>query len=371
MNLVGPPKKESLLSDQKTPDAPARTKFSWVRLALDLALLWSFISAISIPLQIDHWPPAVFLSYPPRAPYILLAVGFAIYLLITRILLRQINRGYWLRLGMSLATIVGCIYSLGWNPLRTPPAIASNASKPSISLVTANTGGHPIEFAAQIANPRLPEIICLQEVSVSHRKAIAARFPDHQLFYGADDTDHDPSGNLLFTNVTCLHRSTFDTEQAVVDANVTGYRTFAVVAPLRSDPSQSLAIVNVHTTKALAFHAGLQGFIFETPRKSQKHVAERIAIEGWAKKQPNNLGILLAGDFNAPTQTVGARFSEFINSHLTANSSSLLTFPESWPVLGIDHVFGNARIHFTKSEVLRNPSSDHRYRRVEFRFPDP
>jgi len=323
---------DNTLPDQQTSNDPAQPKLRWIRLAFDLVLLWSFISAISIPLQLDNWPPAVFLAYPPRAPYILLAAGFAAYLLLTRILLRQIKRGYWLRLGMSLTTIICCIYSLGWNPLRTPPAIADATSKFSISLVTANTGGHPVEFADQLAKLRLPEVICLQEVSVSHRKKIAARFPNHQY--------------------------------------VTGYRTFAVIAPLRSGSSKSLAIVNVHTTKALAFHAGLQGFISKTPRKSYQHVDERIAIESWAKKQPNNLGILLAGDFNAPTRTVGVRFNEFANSHLTATNSSLLTFPESWPVLGIDHVFGNGRIHFTKSEVLRNSFSDHRYRRVEFSFPD-
>ena len=358
---------DNTLPDQKTSNDPTRPKFSWIRLAFDLVLLWSFISAISIPLQIDNWPLAVFLSYPPRAPYILLAAGFAVYLLLTRILLRQIKRGHWLRLGMSLTTIICCIYSLGWNPLRTPPAIAGDTSKFSISLVTANTGGHPVELADQLAKTRLSEVICLQEVSVSHRKKIAARFPNHQLFYGTDDTDHGNNGDLVFTNVTCLDRSTFDTEQAVVNANVTGYRTFAVVAPLRSAPSESLAIVNVHTTKALAFHAGVQGFIFETPRKSQQHVDERIAIEAWVNQQPSNQTILLAGDFNAPTKTVGVRFREFTNSHLAATNSSPLTFPESWPMLGIDHVFGNGRIHFTKSEVLRNPSSDHRYRRVEFR----
>ena len=271
---------------------------------------------------------------------------------------------------MSLATTICCIYSLGWNPLRTPPVVASDTPKFSISLVTANTSGHPIEFANQLTQTNLPEIICFQEVSVSHREEIATKFPNHQLFYGTDDADHAHNGNLVFTNVTCLDRSTFDTEQAVVDANVTGYRTFAVVAPLRSTPSESLAIVNVHTTKALAFHAGLQGFIFETPRKSHQHINERIAIEAWTNKQPSTLRILLAGDFNAPTQTVGARISEFTNSHLVSTNSSLLTFPESWPVLGIDHVFGNARICFTKSEVLRNPSSDHRYRRVEFYSSD-
>ena len=357
---------DNALSNQETPNDPAQPRFSWVRLALDLALLWTFVSAISIPLQIDNWPPAVFLSYLPRAPYILLTVGFAIYLLTTRILRRQIKRGYWLRLGMSLSTIICCIHSLGWNPLGTPLATASDTPKSSISLVTANTGGHPVEFANQLAKTNLPEVICLQEVSVSHREAIAAKFPNHQLFYGTDDTDHNHHGNLVFTSVTCLDRSIFNTEQAVVIANVTGYRTFAVVAPFRSVPSESLAIVNVHTTKALVFHAGLQGFIFETPRKSQRHANERIAIEAWANKQPSKLGIVLAGDFNAPTHTVGARFQQFTNSHLVTTNSSLLTFPESWPVLGIDHVFGNARIQFTKSEVLRNPSSDHRYRRVEF-----
>ena len=140
---------DNALSNQETPNDPAQPRFSWVRLALDLALLWSFVSAISIPFQIDNWPPAVFLSYLPRAPYILLAV---IYLLTTRILRHQIKRGYWLRLGMSLATIICCIHSLGWNPLRTPPAIASDTSKSSISLVTANTGGHPVEFAGQTNN---------------------------------------------------------------------------------------------------------------------------------------------------------------------------------------------------------------------------
>ena len=361
---------DNALSNQRTSNDPAGAKFGWVRLTLDLALLWSFISAISIPLRIDNWPPAVFLSYPPRAPYILLAVGFAIYLLITRFLLRQIQRGYWIRLGMSLAVIICCIYSLGWNPLRTLPVIASDTLRSSISLVTANTGEHSVEFVDQLAKTNLPAVICLQEIPVRHHEAIATRFPSHQLFYSKDDTNLDHDGDLVFTNVTCLDRSTFDTEQAVVDANVTGYRTFAVVAPLRSNPSESLAIVNVHTTKALVFHAGLQGFIFETPRKSQRHVDERIAIEAWANKQPSKLGILLAGDFNAPPHTVGARFQQFTNSHLVTTNSSLLTFPESWPVLGIDHVFGNARVHFTKSEVLRNPFSDHRYRRVEFSSSD-
>ena len=136
---------DNALSNQETPNDPAQPRFSWVRLALDLALLWSFVSAISIPFQIDNWPPAVFLSYLPRAPYILLAV---IYLLTTRILRGQIKRGYWLRLGMSLSTIICCIHSLGWNPLGTPLATASDTPKSSISLVTANTGGHPVEFSS-------------------------------------------------------------------------------------------------------------------------------------------------------------------------------------------------------------------------------
>ena len=367
-------------SDPTTPDAPNRPGFSVVRWMFDLALLWSFISALSIPLRIDNWPTAVFLSYPPRITYILFATGFAIYLLLTQVLLTgalpfrglfsRIKRGYWIRLGMSLITIIGCIVSLGWNPLRTTPVIATDTSSPSLSLVTANTGGRPVEFADQLAKTIHPDIICLQEVSVSHRKAIAASFPNHQLFYGTEDVDHGNSSILVFTNVTCLHRATFLTKQAVVSADVTGYRTFAVVAPLRSNPTQSLAIVNVHTTKALALHAGLQEFMFQTPYKSQQHVDERIAIDAWTSKQPNGQGILLAGDFNAPTHTVGARFHQFTNSHLATTNSSLLTFPESWPILGIDHVFGNERIYFTKSEVLRNQSSDHRYRRVEFKSQD-
>jgi len=142
---------DTTLPDQKTSTTSARAKFRWIRLAFDLILLWSFISAISVPLQIDNWPPAVFLSYPPRAPYILFAVGLAIYLLVTRILLRQIKHGYWLRLSMSLITIVCCTHSLGWHPLRTPPEILGETSKLSICLVTANTGDHPVEFADQLS----------------------------------------------------------------------------------------------------------------------------------------------------------------------------------------------------------------------------
>lgn len=347
--------------DSITPEAQPR--FGWLRLIFDAALLWSFLSAISIPLRLDNWPPAVFLSYPPRAPYILFGVGYASYLLLTLLSRHQAKHAARIRICICLITVISCIYSLGWNPLRATPHAPS---KNSFSLVTANTGGHPVEFVNRTSQVKHPHIICLQEVSLSHRKAIETAFPNHQWFYGTDDKDHDRNDNLVFTNTTGLLRSTFETERATVVADITGYRTFAVQTPLRSEPSKSIAIVNVHTAKALAFHAGLQGFISETPSKSHQHVDERTGIEAWANKQPANTAILMAGDFNAPTKTVGVRFSQFTNSHLIASTNSLLTFPADWPMLGIDHVLGNNQVDFTKSEVFQNESSDHHYRRVEF-----
>lgn len=356
------------MSDRDLATVEAHPKFGWLRFIFDLTLLWSFISALSIPLELDNWPPAVFLSYPPRALFILLAAGFATYLLLARIFLRRTRRGYWLRLCTSLVIITCCISSLGWNPLRSIP---NDSNAVHFSLISANTGGHPVEFTNRLDQANAPDIICLQEASINHRQAIAAKLPNYQLFYSNDDPACDQDGALVFSNVIGLLKSTFETERAVVDSDVTGYRTFAVQTALRSEPSKSIAIVNVHTTKALAFHAGLQGFFFQTPAKSQRHVDERIAIEAWANKQPDNTAILLAGDFNAPTKTVGARFRQFTNSHLVASANSLLTFPEAWPVMGIDHVFGNETINFTKSEVLRNETSDHRYRRVEFNWSGP
>jgi len=354
---------KSLQIRDSTPQR--RNKF---RLVFDLALLWSFASAISIPLRFDNWPPAVFLTYPPRGPYILIGIVFACYLILNKCIRTSVFPTLWyrIRLGISLATVVLCIYSQGWNPLRQviskPPV---NNTSDCLSLISANTGGHPVEFADQLDGSDLPDIICLQESVIAHRQSIADRLPNYQLYYGSDDVSFNHNSGFVRSNVIGLLKSTFATDGAIVDSDLTGYRTFAVTAPLISQPKTSLTIVNVHTTKALVFHAGLGGFLLETPSKARRHVSERIAIEEWISNQPKNSPIVLAGDFNAPTKTVGARFHHFTDSHMAASNHALLTFPENFPVLGIDHVFGSAQIEFIKSQAAPNPHSDHCYRRVE------
>jgi len=139
-------------SDPTTPDAPNRPGFSVVRWMFDLALLWSFISAISIPLRIDNWPTAVFLSYPPRITYILFATGFAIYLLLTQVLLTRalpfrglfsrIKRGYWIRLGMSLPLLKlsNCQHRRSPGRVRRP---ACENHSPRHYLLTRSIGKPP------------------------------------------------------------------------------------------------------------------------------------------------------------------------------------------------------------------------------------
>jgi len=129
-----------------------RNKF---RLVFDLALLWSFASAISIPLRFE-----------PRGPYILIGIVFACYLILNKYIRTSVFPTLWyrIRLGISLATVVLCIYSQGWNPLRQVISNSPvNNMSDCLSLISANTGGHPVEFADQFDGSDLPDIICLQE----------------------------------------------------------------------------------------------------------------------------------------------------------------------------------------------------------------
>ena len=325
-------------------------------------LAWTVLSAIALPLQLDYWPPAVFLTYIPRPLYI--GLGFLLGLC------------FWLqkrhlKLGIATFAIALCTYSLGWGGgLTTQP---SSATAPSLTLLSMNIHEQPKALAEFMKNQGLqPDILCLQEVSKSVSLAAAQEaMPDYEFYWGDKGIPTQPPAGATFTSLTGLSKSSFKTDSVTIEPSITGYRTFAVTAQLKAQqklskdepniklaqqPSQ-IAIANVHTTKALVFHAGIPGFITQTPAKAARHINERKQLETWAAAQ--RIPVIAAGDFNAPYGAVGARLAGFHSSHRQVGKGPLLTFPTQLPLLGIDHIQGNTQIQFHSSLVLGPDFSDH------------
>ncbi len=320
--------------------------------------VWTVLSAIALPLHLDNWPTAVFLTYIPRPLYIALGLVFSFCF--------WFHKRY-LKLGITTFAIALCIYSLGWGggPVTNP----SSATATSLTLLSMNVHEHPKELKDFMDQQGLkPDILCLQEVSKSGSLAAAREgMTDYEFYWGDRNLKQPYPKGAAFTSIIGLLKSSFETNDVAFDYAITGYRTFAVTAQLipqlkRSNRKlaqqpQRLTIANVHTTKALAFHAGIKGFITETPAKAARHINERHQLETWAAAQ--TVPVLAAGDFNAPYGSVGTRITGLHSSHQQAGEGPLLTFPSKLPLLGIDHIQGNAQVQFHSSLVLSPDFSDH------------
>lgn len=327
------------------------------------------MSAIALPLQLDNWPPAVFLTYIPRPLYIALGLVLSIVFLIQK---------RYLKLSIATFAIALCIYSMGWGD--GPMAKSSSATAPNLTLLSMNVHEQPAQLHDLMANEGLEaDILCLQEVSYWPRQALLKALPNYEFYWGNSsgslqsnrDLKQSATEGIAFSSIIGLRKSSFETDSVKIIPAITGYRTFAVTTQLSQQQNSSrnsvntklaqqpnkIAIANVHTTKALVFHAGIKGFITQTPAKAARHINERKQLEAWATAQP--IPVIAAGDFNAPYGAVGARLAGFHSSHSQAGQGPLLTFPTKLPLLGIDHIQGNAQVKFHSSLVLAADFSDH------------
>lgn len=276
----------------------------------------------------------------------------------------------YLKLSIVTLSIALCVYSLGWG--GGPVAKASSAIAPSLTLLSMNVHEQTAPLRDFMADEGFEaDILCLQEVSDHPRQTLIQTLPNYEFYGDVHNREKTASEGAAYTSIIGLRKSSFETNRVEITPAITGYRTFAVTAQLKQQPKfpreglsielaqqpTSIAIANIHTTKALVFHSGIKGFITQTPAKAARHINERHRLETWAAAQ--TVPVIVAGDFNAPYGSVGARIQGFHSSHHQAGKGPLLTFPSELPLLGIDHIQGNAQIQFHSSLVLAADFSDH------------
>ncbi len=88
-------------------------------------------------------------------------------------------------------------------------------------------------------------------------------------------------------------------------------------------------------------------------RRERREQAEALASGDWLGAIPHNEAALLLGDLNsvpgsAPHALLGQSFDDLVGKFRGRHEK---TFPAMWPLMTLDHVFGNARVRVTNVEI--------------------
>jgi len=320
-------------------------------------LVWLAASAVAPWLHLDRWPAAMLLTYPPRLPYAAAA------LVLTILSRRRRQRG--MAIVGSLTTLV-LLATAGWGGATLQPA------RPAVAHTDGELGLLAFNVHNQVAAAALlrelvdrehADIVSLQEVRVNNRKYFVAALPEFEFFWAERSPSFNPRSTGVFASMIAIRRERIDRTAAVeVASGITGYRTFAVRVRIDEQP---LWIVGVHATKPFWTEEGLWVLATTAPGTARWHYEERDRLLKWIAVHAD-APVVLAGDFNAPLYSHNMRLTGLHDAHLDVGHGPHLTFPAVFPVWGIDHVLGDARVQFSDYRILEAGPSDHRAQFASF-----
>ena len=327
---------------------------------VELVSFWGVVaSAAASLLHADQFRLGMLLTYSPRIFWLAIA---------TVLLLRYATSKRCLR---SLLIFASALLLIWDTPVGLGRAVdADEKESAALMLLSFNTGAKADHAGSlrELSSRKGIDILCLQEVTPSQRDVYANKFPNFRFFHGDESANFEHAQRRVFSSLIGVKADLLSRGSDVeVFTGITGYRTFAIKAKMNDD--RFLRIANVHTTKPFTIYYGLGKIFSNAAHKAARHRDEKKQLGEWLAKDAQTPTII-AGDFNAPANSENLRFAGMSHSHRQAGTGLHLTYPRSFPFIGIDHILGNDKIVFTSSETVDARYSDHRAQVATFQI-DP
>jgi endonuclease/exonuclease/phosphatase family metal-dependent hydrolase len=204
----------------------------------------------------------------------------------------------------------------------------------------------------ELCDARHVDLVLLQEVKPEHRPAFVEALPAYSFFWG--DKSQFESYEEQTSALTGIKKELLgDRPDVRVETSITGYRTFAVRAPVGGRP---MWLVNVHVRRPAFFMPRDWGRAFA---QFAVHRREGEALQEWLAGHAD-LPTVVAGDFNAPRNSRNLRLSDLTLAYHAAGGGPHLTFPTWLPLVGIDHTLGSPQVEFHAYETFNAGLSDHK-----------
>ena len=300
------------------------------------------------------------LTYPPRIALLALALVMAIgYLLFRR----------YVRLTFVILFLLMLIHDLPWQANFASGENQAN-SKGDLTLLSFNAK-NDFEQRHQLARfceNNQVDILMLQEISAHKRQRFVTELPGYFFFWGDKEHSFEHDERRVFSCLVGIKKSLVDRDSVKVFTGITGYRTIAVDCQLQLGTPVPFRLVNVHCTKPVTIERGVPELVWQSASKAARHRTEKRDLDCWIEQQNDDRATIIAGDFNAPANSFNLRFKNMNHAHRQSGSGPHLTFPRSFPIIGIDHVLGSSKIEFLKCETVDLGFSDHCGQLVQLRI---
>lgn len=212
-----------------------------------------------------------------------------------------------------------------------------------------------------------PDLVALQELDLGRARSagrdqaslIARHLSFESHFHPAMRWKDERYGNAILSRwpIRLRRAAALPSEHAVL------FRESRAALWLEiSTPAGPLQVINTH---------------LGVGRRERREQTQALVGPDWLGAIPTDTPTLLTGDFNSlpgsePIALLGRSLVDLVKKN---RGRHLRTFPAFWPLLTLDHVFGNARIDVTNIDV---PSdwphalvSDHLPLIVDFEIVDP
>ncbi|MCB9799348.1 MAG: hypothetical protein H6757_01140 [Candidatus Omnitrophica bacterium] len=319
----------------------------------NLFLFWLLLNSVFPYLTTPYPQVEIFLTYPPRIFCFAMCFIFAIYL-------------WWKksRIRLTLLSFAVILFAVQIGIGGGYKAVPADA----LRLLSLNTH-EQLEYGEdlhQICLDNQIDIILLQEVVPSHWAHIEKVFSEYQFFVPDMDKDIKYKYSWSFALLTGIRKTLLNGAPVDVETGITQYRSFAVKANLRG---RWMWIANVHMTKPISIHQGVLGFFERLQTKAAWHAEEGALLKKWVEEH-DDLPLIAAGDYNAPYYSRYFHSALLTNAHRASGSGWHLSFPNVFPLWGIDHTFGNRWIQFYQYQTPDLGFSDHRAQVVWFGLKD-
>ena len=351
--------------DNHPSPTPRRFRQRLARLVERLCFWGLAASSLASLLRFDTLRIGMLFTYPPRILWMLVAAILLLNCLISKRFYR-----------IALILLFMCI--LVWDtPLGSMGSAFTNRAtggQTKLTLLSFNVANRAnqaddMQLLANLCAERNVDLLSLQEVSPRRRKFVFDALPEYRFFHGDKTVDFEYAEPYVFSSLIGVKKNLLDENQPVdVFTGITGYRTLAIKVTLNN--GQALKIVNVHTTKPFTLYHGVKKLLTDVANKAERHRSEWQQLKDWLNADTNSPTII-AGDFNAPANSYNLRFPSTSHAHRTAGSGLHLTFPRSFPFIGIDHIVATEEIAFASYDIVDAGFSDHCAQVATFFFKQP